>query len=95
MQQFYLPNGESTQKRGVIADVALPSTTNEMDIGEADLDYAVSFDKVPMAPHMMYQADQIRNQIIDQLNARMQVRVDASEEFAKDLRQIKRYVEQK
>lgn len=95
MQQFYLPNGESTQKRGVIADVALPSTTNEMDIGEADLDYAVSFDKIPMAPHMMYQADQVRNQIVDQLNIRMQKRIDTSEDFAKDLRQIARYKEQK
>ena len=95
MQQFYLPNGESTQKRGVLADVALPSTTNEMDIGEADLDYAVSFDKVPVARHMMYQADAMRGQIIDELNVRMLKRVDASEDFAKDLRQIERYKEQK
>lgn len=95
MQQFYLPNGESTQKRGVIADIALPSTTNEMDIGEADLDYAVSFDKVPMAPHIAYQTDELRNQVIAELNARTRKRVDASEDFAKDLRRIERYKEQK
>src|SRR5690606_34912583 len=39
MQQFYRPNGDSTQKRGVLADVVLPSLTNHMEgISEADLD---------------------------------------------------------
>ena len=95
MQQFYLPNGESTQKRGVIADVALPSTTSEMDIGEADLDYAVSFDKVPQAPHDMYQSDNDRNRIIGELNERTKKRISASEEFAKDLKRIERYKELK
>ncbi|MCA9164966.1 MAG: PDZ domain-containing protein, partial [Planctomycetales bacterium] len=32
MQQFYRPNGDSTQKRGVLADVVLPSLTNEMPV---------------------------------------------------------------
>ena len=95
MQQFYLPNGESTQKRGVIADVALPSTTSEMEVGEADLDYAISFDRVPMAQHMIYQPSEQRERIIDELNVRMQKRVEGSEDFAKDLRQIERYKEQK
>ena len=44
---------------------------------------------------MMYQADQMRSQIIEELNTRTQKRVDASEDFAKDLRQIERYKEQK
>ena len=35
MQQFYRPNGDSTQKRGVLADVVLPSLTDHMDVGEA------------------------------------------------------------
>jgi len=95
MQQFYLPNGESTQKRGVIADVALPSTTSEMDIGEADLDYAVDFDKVPLAPHDVYQSDGDRNRIIGELKTRTKKRIDASEDFAKDLSRIARYKELK
>ena len=41
MQQFYRPNGESTQKRGVLADIELPSLTSHLDVGEADLDYPV------------------------------------------------------
>ena len=46
MQQFYRPSGDSTQKRGVLADVELPSLTSHLDVGESDLDYPVAFDHV-------------------------------------------------
>jgi carboxyl-terminal processing protease len=46
MQQFYRPNGASTQKQGVLADLVLPSLTSHMDVAESDLDYAMEFDKV-------------------------------------------------
>ena len=46
MQQFYRPGGASTQKRGVLADVVLPSLTNHMDVSESDLDFALEFDRV-------------------------------------------------
>ena len=49
MQQFYRPNGDSTQNRGVLADVELPSLTTHLDVGESDLDYPVAFDKVDSA----------------------------------------------
>ena len=39
MQQFYRPAGESTQKRGVLADIVLPSLSSNMDVGESDLDF--------------------------------------------------------
>lgn len=93
MQQFYRPNGESTQRRGVEADIPLPSTTNEMDIGEADLDFAVKFDTVPMAAHAMY--NQVRPDIVSQLNARVKQRINTSEEFSKEQERIERYKEQK
>lgn len=93
MQQFYRPNGDSTQKRGVIADVPLPSTTSEMDIGEADLDYAVEFDQVPLAAHTVY--SQVRPEIVNQLRSSVSQRVESSEDFAKELRRIERYKEQK
>ncbi|KKK75101.1 hypothetical protein LCGC14_2877120, partial [marine sediment metagenome] len=41
VQQFYRPNGESTQNRGVVADLELPSLTTHFDVGETDLDYPV------------------------------------------------------
>ena len=36
MQQFYRPNGDSTQNRGVLADVELPSITTHLDVGEVE-----------------------------------------------------------
>ena len=49
VQQFYRPSGDSTQQRGVLADIVLPSLTDHYDVSEADLDYPVAFDKVPAA----------------------------------------------
>jgi carboxyl-terminal processing protease len=54
IQQFYRPNGDSTQKRGVLADITLPSLTDHMDVSEADLDFAVEFDRVPAATYNKY-----------------------------------------
>ena len=43
IQQFYRPGGDSTQNRGVVSDVELPSLTTQLDVGESDLDYALAF----------------------------------------------------
>ena len=45
-QQTFRLNGQSIQQRGVAADIALPSLTSEMDIGEEHLEYAMPFDTV-------------------------------------------------
>ena len=34
IQQFYRPGGDSTQNRGVVSDVELPSLTTQFDVGE-------------------------------------------------------------
>ncbi len=93
MQQFYRPNGDSTQKRGVLADIVLPSLSARMDVGEVDLDYAVEFDRIGEAPHDMFSLTS--DQIKQKLNERSQLRVDESEDFTKRKRQIQNYVEQK
>ena len=56
VQQFYRPSGDSTQNRGVVADIELPSLTTHMDVGEADLDYPLAFDRVPAAQFRPYQS---------------------------------------
>ena len=93
MQQFYRPDGDSTQKRGVEADIVLPSLSGRMDVGEVDLDYAVEFDRIGGAPHDMFQLTS--SQIKQKLNELSQQRVDSSDEFTKRKRQIQNYVEQK
>ena len=42
IQQFYRPDGDSTQRRGVLADIELPSVTSHLvGYSEPDLDYAL------------------------------------------------------
>lgn len=49
IRKFYRASGASTQKRGVIPDLVLPSVNNELEVGEAFLDYALDYDSIPSA----------------------------------------------
>ncbi len=89
MQQFYRPNGESTQKRGVLADVVLPSLTDQMDVGESDLDYAVPFDRVAAAKFSKY--NMTPPDVLSRLKAKSLARVNASEDFQKLAKNIEQY----
>jgi len=51
IQQFYLPNGSSTQNKGVVPDVSLPSPNDFLPIGEASLPHALPWSEVPVAAH--------------------------------------------
>ena len=94
MQEFYRPDGDSTQKRGVLADVKLPSISNYMEgISEADLDYAIEFDRVPAARYARY--NMVTPAVIQPLTAQSQSRIGQSTEFAKLMRNIDRYKTQK
>jgi carboxyl-terminal processing protease len=93
MQQFYRPNGESTQRRGVLADVVLPSITDHMDVSEADLDHAMAFDKIPTAKFNTF--DQVTPALVGRLKEASVERRAKSEEFKKLLTNIDRYVDQK
>jgi len=46
IQKFYLPNGHSTQNRGVIPDISIPSPLDYMKIGESDLANALPWDEI-------------------------------------------------
>jgi carboxyl-terminal processing protease len=93
LQQFYRPSGASTQKRGVESDVELPSLTTHLDIGEADLDYPIPFDRIGPVAHKNFNF--VNPAICDRLRQLSQQRVAASEKFQKDIRNIARYKEQK
>ena len=49
--QLYRPNGSSTQMKGVVPDIILPSETDGADIGEARLPNALPWDFTPGAIH--------------------------------------------
>ncbi|MAD79554.1 MAG: carboxy terminal-processing peptidase [Pirellulaceae bacterium] len=89
MQQFYRPNGDSTQKRGVIPDVTLPSLTTHIGMGEADLDHALDFDRIQpgrFTSHNMVNADAVLR-----MKANSSKRIQKSDEFVKQIQRIERY----
>jgi carboxyl-terminal processing protease len=47
VQKFYLPNGASTQLKGVVPDIILPSIEDYLPIGESDLPHALDWDYIP------------------------------------------------
>jgi len=93
MQQFYRPSGDSTQKRGVLADVELPWLSTHLDVGEADLDYPLPFDQVAAQPFKRF--GNVNPVVVDQLRRLSADRCAASEKFQKVLRNIAHYKEQK
>ncbi len=87
IQQFYRPGGDSTQNRGVEADVELPYRTTFLEgIGEADLDYALDFDRVAPLPHINYSS--ANAQVIGELKQSSSQRREKSEFFIEEDRKI-------
>jgi carboxyl-terminal processing protease len=94
MQQFYRPKGDSTQRQGVLADIELPSLSGHFEgISEADLDYAIPFDRVPAQPIRSYNL--VNKEIVDRLNQLSLERRGMSREFDQLQKRIARYDEQK
>jgi carboxyl-terminal processing protease len=93
MQQFYRPLVDSTQKRGVLADVELPSLTTHMDIGEADLDYPIPFDRVKPLSFKGFAL--VNKAMCEQLSRLSEERRSHVEKFQKLAKDIDRYEEQK
>jgi carboxyl-terminal processing protease len=93
MQQFYRPDGDSTQNRGVLADVVLPSIISQLDVGESSLDYAMKFDRVEPAGHIKY--NMVDPRIVQRLRTQSSQRLRDSKEFQKLLRDIEKFNAQK
>jgi carboxyl-terminal processing protease len=93
IQQFYRVNGDSTQNRGVESDVVLPSIYDHWDIGEAYLDNALPFDRIPAA---RFSPDRkVDDEVRNQLRKASADRVTASNDFEKVREAIRRYLERK
>ena len=87
IQQFYLPNGDSTQNRGVISDISLPSANMFLFDGESDLDNALSWDHIsPIIYHLPERSNPdfalVQNNLLETLSTKSRLRQDQSEEFA-------------
>ncbi|QDU62751.1 Tail-specific protease precursor [Planctomycetes bacterium Pan216] len=80
MQKFYRVNGDSTQNRGVVADVVLPSITDHEDFSESKLDHALEFDRI--RPARFNQMGTINGAMIAQLQKMSKQRQDSEVKLA-------------
>lgn len=46
IQKFFLPSGASTQNKGVLSDIIVPSVNEYLPIGESDLDNPLPWDEI-------------------------------------------------
>lgn len=80
VQQFYRPSGLSTQRRGVAADVELPSLTNGMAEGEDALPNALPFSSIDSVDHSLY--GMVSPSMAASLQAESESRTSQSEVFS-------------
>jgi carboxyl-terminal processing protease len=69
--KFYRVSGASTQNKGVIPDIMLPSLDDPTKVGESTQDHALKWDQVKAIDHKTYFAFE---RVIPQLQARQELR---------------------
>jgi carboxyl-terminal processing protease len=79
IQKFYRISGESTQEKGVMPDVTLPSRLDGLESGEKYLDYALAWDHIKSADYQRWQKSP-KN--VEQLRQLSKERVSKDEDFS-------------
>ncbi len=77
--KFYRVSGGSTQHKGVIPDIEIPSRIDKTRIGEDALDHALPWDQIEAVPHNRYFDF---SGIIDELRERHEDRFATNPEFS-------------
>ncbi|MCK5913251.1 MAG: carboxy terminal-processing peptidase [Desulfuromusa sp.] len=78
IQKFYRISGESTQEKGVVPDIVLPSRLDGLESGEKYLDNALPWDDIASAKYDRWE-NSAKN--ISELQQQSNVRVKANEDF--------------
>jgi carboxyl-terminal processing protease len=86
IQKFYLPDGSSTQLKGVISDIVLPSVDEFLPIGESDLPHALVWDKIRTSS---FHGEPIDRRVLTRLQLLSEERQKTLPEFT----YVHRYVE--
>jgi carboxyl-terminal processing protease len=79
IRKFYRPSGASTQLRGVVPDIVLPSVNNHAEVGEVSLDNALPWDTIDAAD---YRPVNRIAAFLDDLKLKSAKRVESSKDFA-------------
>ena len=90
--KFYRINGGSTQHKGVVPDILLPSAIEPEEWGESQEDNALPWDKIKQAK---YKSLDNLNPLVSYLNEKHSTRVAKEPEFNYVLADIARYNEEK
>lgn len=90
IRKFYRPSGGSTQIRGVVPDIVLPSVNNYAEVGEQSLDNALQWDTVPSAK--FERVDRV-DPYLAELTKRSNERIAKDRDFAYIAEDIARYRE--
>lgn len=78
IQKYYLPSGASTQLKGVVPDIVLPSIEDFLPIGEADLPRALVWDRIPTS---IFEGEPLDAKVLTPLRQASQQRQSSLEEF--------------
>lgn len=78
VQKFYLPNGASTQLKGVVPNIILPSIEEFLPIGEQDLPHALPWDEISTS---FFDANPPPPALLSKLESRSAERVASLPEF--------------
>ena len=79
IQKYYLPSGASTQLKGVVPDIVLPSIEDSLPIGEADLPRALVWDQIPTS---FFEGEPVSPKVVTPLRQASLERQSKLEEFA-------------
>ncbi|MBC2605083.1 carboxy terminal-processing peptidase [Pelagicoccus albus] len=79
IRKFYLPNGFSTQRKGVVPDIQLHSIEEITAVGEADLPNALSWDYIK--PVTRFVEMTLKSNLLEQLTSSSEERMSSLEEF--------------
>lgn len=90
VQKFYLPNGASTQLKGVVPDIVIPSIEEFLPIGEQDLPHTLAWDEISTS---FFEATPFAPTALDTLRARSADRLGSLPEFDLLKRSIARFQE--
>ncbi len=92
IQQFYLPDGDSTQIKGVTPHLHIPSVNDFMD-NESRYDTAMKFDKVAAVPHDRY--NRVPADLLEQITEKSETRRKASTKFQEEQKFIAKAADRK
>jgi len=88
IRKFYRASGSSTQLKGVVPDIVLPSIQNHMEVGEGSLENPLPWDTI--APASYTKLDRVER-LLPELRKRSETRIAIDRDFGYVREEIERY----